>query len=396
MIHKLILFKGDVETLEYFSEQMRETFIELGYQVFVFDYKDQERSLKKLRKFVDKGRTAAVTFNFIGIDDHELFSEKNGELFFDIFDVLCINIMVDHPFYYHPILMQMPKHTIQLCIDRQHLAYVNRFFPQIAHTGFLPLAGTKVWKEGRADIPYEEREMDIVFTGNYASPSNFEKHITRIDEEYEAFYYGIIHELIEYPDTPMDWCMEKHLLRELEDEKTEENLRDAMATMQFIDLYVRMYFRGEAVKALVDAGLKVHVFGAGWDKLSVNNPENLIIGEACSSEECLEHIANAKISLNVMPWFKDGAHDRIFNTMMNGAVALSDGSTYLEEVFADATHLVYYNLASIERLPELAKEILANPEKAKRMIVEGSKKTSREHTWKQRAEAIHAWICEYS
>lgn len=114
MIHKLILFKGDVETLEYFSEQMRETFIELGYQVFVFDYKDPERGLKKLRKFVDKGRTAAVTFNFIGIDDYELFGEKNGELFFDVFDVLCINIMVDHPFYYHPILMQMPKHTIQL------------------------------------------------------------------------------------------------------------------------------------------------------------------------------------------------------------------------------------------------------------------------------------------
>ena len=29
--------------------------------------------------------------------------------------------------------------------------------------------------------------MDVAFTGNYASPSRFEKYITRLGDEYTAF-----------------------------------------------------------------------------------------------------------------------------------------------------------------------------------------------------------------
>lgn len=42
-------------------------------------------------------------------------------------------------------------------------------------------------------------------------------------------------------------------------------------------------------------------------------------------------LADAKVSLNVMPWFKDGAHDRVFNSILNGAVCVTDPSRYLEE-----------------------------------------------------------------
>lgn len=392
MTNKIVLFKGEIETLGYFSEQMIPTLEGLGYRIFMFDLKQPERSLKYLKKFITKDNTAVITFNFIGLDDYELFGDKTGQLLWDVYHVLCINIMVDHPFYYHKILMQMPQRCLQLCIDKGHLTYVNRFFPQIEHTDFLPLAGTQYEDKEFVDIPYEERPMDLVFTGNYALPESFEKHITRLDEEYAAFYWGIINDLIEHPWIPIDECMEKHLLENLEDEKTEENLRDAMEMMTFIDLYIRMYFRGKVIKALVDSGLKVHVFGAGWEELVCEKKENLIIGKACTSKECLEYIAKSKISLNVMPWFKDGAHDRIFNSMMNGSIVLTDGSRYIHELYQDKKHLYYYDLANIEELPTIARQILGNTKEAMGIAREAYEKTKENHTWKSRAEVIHSMM----
>lgn len=395
MIDKLVLFKGNIETLGYFSEQMKPVFEELGYKIFMYDFLEPENSMRYLKKFISKGRTALVTFNFIGLDDYELFQEKNGQLVWDNYDVLCINIMVDHPFYYHPILDKMPRRSLQLCIDKEHLQYVNRFFPALEHTGFLPLAGTTYHEdEYFIPVPYEERKMDIVFTGNYTPPSTFEKHITRINEEYTKFYYAIINDLLEHPWTSIDECMERHLLEELEDDKTDENIKDSMSAMIFIDLYVRMYFRGEVVKQLVNHGYKVHVVGAGWEKLECEQPQNLIMRKECNSADCLEYIANAKISLNVMPWFKDGAHDRVFNTMMNQAIVLTDPSKYLKEQFEDEQELYYYQLDQLEKLPEIVERILSNPEHTKQVIENGYKKTKQYHTWKQRAEEIHRWIVE--
>lgn len=82
-------------------------------------------------------------------------------------------------------------------------------------------------------------------------------------------------------------------------------------------------------KVLVDAGIQVDVFGKGWDELTCGHPENMILHPQITSEECLKAIAASKISLNVMPWFKDGAHDRVFNSILNGTVSVTDTSKYL-------------------------------------------------------------------
>ncbi|MEI3201212.1 MAG: hypothetical protein V8S21_04415 [Lachnospira eligens] len=58
-------------------------------------------------------------------------------------------------------------------------------------------------------------------------------------------------------------------------------------------------------------------------------------------------ISQAKISLNVMPWFKKGAHDRVFNTMLNGGVALTDTSLFYENTFADGENVLFYSLEDL-------------------------------------------------
>ena len=75
---------------------------------------------------------------------------------------------------------------------------------------------------------------------------------------------GIIQDFIEHPHMEMTEGIVKHLRNEVED-ITEEGIKENLPNMIMIDLYVRHYFRGEVVKTLVDAGLKVACFGAGWD-----------------------------------------------------------------------------------------------------------------------------------
>lgn len=390
MIKKIILFTKGIETLWFFSEQMGKTFELLGYEVFYFDQCKEYRSLSDLIWFCEPGVTAAVSFNFDGCAGEEYFIDSEGISFFDVRDVLFINIVVDHPFYYHKFLPYLPKKYIQISIDREHEAYLERFFPEMRRGPFMPLGGTSLWENGK--FPgYDDRKYDIVFTGNYNPPSIFHEAIHRHGDEYAEFYYDIIHDLIRHPWRSMDAVIMEHLNRDVED-IDEKGLKETMPNMIFIDLYVRHYFRGEVVKTLVDHGFRVHCFGAGWDQLDCRHPENIINGNVLDSLGCLQQISRSRLSLNVMPWFKDGAHDRVFNSMLNGAVSLSDSSRYMDEILEDGKHFVRYDLAKLEELPEKAEQILSDKEKWEYLVGQGYRMANRGHTWAHRARFIHSEI----
>lgn len=390
LIKKIILFTKGIETLWFFSEQMGKTFELLGYEVFYFDQCKEYRSLSDLIWFCEPGVTAAISFNFDGCSGEDYFIDSDGVSFFDAREVLFLNIVVDHPFYYHKFLPYLPKNYTQISIDREHEAYLKRFFPGIRRGPFMPLAGTGLWEKKK--IPgWEDREYDIVFTGNYNPPSIFEEAINRHGPEYAAFYYDIINDLKEHPWKSMDAAIMEHLTRDVED-ISEEGIKAVTPNMIFIDLYVRHYFRAEVVKTLVDSGLKVHCFGSGWKELPCRHPENIINGNVLDSLGCLQQISRAKISLNVMPWFKDGAHDRIFNSMLNGAVCASDGSKYLDEILTDGKDYIRYDLAELEKLPGKVREVLENREKWEHIVKNGYGRAVRGHTWADRARFLHSEI----
>ena len=93
-----------------------------------------------------------------------------------------------------------------------------------------------------------------------------------------------------------------------------------------------------------------------------------------------------------MPWFKDGAHDRIFNSMLNGAVCLSDGSRYLDEILHDGKDYRLYDLAHLEKLPDMVHDILSNRVKWEQMQKNAYTLASKKHTWADRARSIHQEI----
>lgn len=394
----IIMFKGGVETLEYFSMEMARTFEENGFKIYWFDLIFEQESAKKLKSFIEQNaikdgkafNICAFTFNFAGIAGEEgLFDDTN---FWNEMDIFVYNMVVDHPFYYHKYAKYIPKKYKQISIDRNHEIYLRRFFPHI-NSFFMPLGGTGLYERKTVGIEkqmlsYNERPIDIIFTGNYTRPETFDKFLVGIDKDYREFYYSLVDEVYNNPDTLIEDLLERRLKQEIDEPISDIQLRECMPNLAFVDLSVRFYYRADVIRTLVDSGRKVYIVGAGWDKLECKHPENIIMYGSGYSQDCLDKIAQSKLSVNVMPWFKDGAHDRIFNSMLNGAVSVSDDSTYLRQVFNDREDICFYSLKNVNEVVDIVQELLDNPSLMKDIASVAYDKCIKMHTWKQRTLTI--------
>ena len=86
---KCILFKGEIETLEYFSLELAKTFTEHGISIFVFDFLDEENSFIKLKEFCKDSSPTMITFNFTGIRGDDIFYDEEDNLFWNTHNIPC-------------------------------------------------------------------------------------------------------------------------------------------------------------------------------------------------------------------------------------------------------------------------------------------------------------------
>jgi hypothetical protein len=417
----LIMFKGGVETQEFFSLVLAKTFDEMGYVIFFYNLMRDDESFRQLQAFVRDVRAAggslcAFTFNFGGLSgERHLYSAHGTEaalgsvekatsgneglgeygIYWDVENIPVLNMVLDHPFYYHKNLEHMlPRRYRQISIDRNHEAYMRRFFPKVELAGFLPLAGTRL-EVGEPLPDVRNRPMDVVMTGNYTRPETFDRYIAHLDREYIEFYHAILDRQLANPSKTLEEVAEPMLREtiEMDGELTDDDLRECYGNMIFIDLWARFYYRGRAVAALADAGFKVHTFGEGWDVLECGHPENVITHGGRNSRQCLEAIAQSKLSLNVMPWFKDGAHDRIFNTMLNESVCVTDGSRYIDGIMTDGREACVYTLEGLrdgtpDKLVSDVAHLLESPSRLLDMSHSGLLLAQGAHTWRHRAHVL--------
>lgn len=390
----LVLFSGGVETQEFFALELAKAWDEMGYTIFFYNLMREEESYNGLEHFVqdmqaENRRIVMFSFNFNGLAGEKYLYRDDGSIFWEEKDILCINMVLDHPFYYHRYIANLPAKYIQISIDKNHERYMQRFFPDIALGGFVPLAGTHL-ETGEEMIPLARRPMDIIMTGNYTKPQSFDKYIAHLDREYIDFYHSILDTQLANPCSTLEEIAEPMLREALTEdgELSDDDIKSCYANMIFIDLWTRFEFRGRAVAAIADAGVRIHTFGEGWDELSCRCPENIICHGGCSSQQCLEAIAQSKLSLNVMPWFKDGAHDRVFNTMLNGAVCVSDDSKYLREILTDGSDAAFYSLEDMDGLACTIRRLLSDEDEMNIISKNGFETASSGHTWAHRAKSI--------
>ena len=166
----IIYFVGVYDTLDLFTQELKNAFEEMGYGSFVYDaVREAESKEALIGRLDDAARAkkagepeqetfACVTFNNLG---YNLSLSDRGNLW-EVYGIPYINILMDHPFHYEKPLRLAPKTAAVLCTDRGHVAYLRRYFKNILRTDFLPHAGVGL---GGRRKPLSDRSIDVLYAG---------------------------------------------------------------------------------------------------------------------------------------------------------------------------------------------------------------------------------------
>lgn len=403
MTKNLLFIQGIYDTIDLFITAFADAFRRLGCICHVIDIRDTDSAMLRLKKLIEEtGIDGVVTFNNIGYD----LSFLEGKNIWEEKQIPYFNILMDHPFHYANPLVHAPETSVVFCTDRNHTAFLKRFYPHLKRVDFMPHAGMEadisqyagagtchLCLEGNAYHPsIEERPIEVLYAGGLSKYAA-EGLVPDLGEitEFDAFALTeeVLSDLIRHPYKTTEAAIEEYLLSiGLQCEDGE--LNHWITELRFIDSYATSFYREQAVRCLVENGIKVTVFGGGWDRCSWAEHPNFIYGGKILAPQVLELMNHSKIVLNTMTWYKNGIHDRIINGMLAKSLVVTDESDYLKETFGDdGQKALVFSLPEMQKLPEMTSALLQKPEYMEEIAETGYRYAKKHHTFKQRAEYIY-------
>lgn len=371
----IVITETMYDILNYFLEQYIATYRILGHVVYELPMREEAMN-DELEAFARLGVDFIVSFN----NSYSAF-RVNGMMLYQAIGCKVFNILVDNPVYYtlKAIHTFQDENVCEIVIDKLHLKYLEES-TRIGTTNiFMPHGGVPLDFEIK---PLKDRNIDVLYVGS-----------TKCNDKQESdLINACVTALIDNPNKdPREVISEVFGMQpEFVDGYTEEEI-DLAETKEWDAVG---YYRVKAVQMLVEAGIKVHVHGPGWDLVPFADNENLIRGPLLNSKECIEYMYDTKIVLNSMPWFKDGTHERVFNGMLAGAINITDSSKWFQENLENGKELFMFDLSNMTELVTMAEKIISNPDKYQDMADKGRNKAIALHTWSHRAMEIIDVYCK--
>lgn len=375
----LLTGSGIYGVLGTYMEAFEREFLKLGYNTLVVDVEKPDY-LEQYQRAVEHYPIYAVV-DCQGVwDEMECHSDVPE-------DAVKLHYFCDHPLYHYERLARTGTDEVIVNIDREHVRYLRQYYPELARTAFIPLAG----RGADCIVPYGQREIDVLFTGSYWLP---EKPVWEGECSFaDRLKAGVCRKMLKCSAK----TIEQALREELENMQITVNHHEfagLLSELKDVESYVRQVNRDCVIRTLLRAGIKVSVYGEGWENLQCEGRENLTVlsGNAEVARRALGH---TRIALNVMPGFKAGFQERIAAAMLSGAVAVTDVSEYIQEEFSDGGDIVLYRLEALEELPQKIKALLQNQDEAERISEAGRRKALVLHTWEQRVRQMAQLIEQY-
>lgn len=378
----IVLFNGKIETLAFFSWKIADILSDLSYNIIIHEFYENSNNI--ISRLTDD-ESVLITFNCMGVSGEDEYKKGNISLW-AANNFKIINILVDHPMYYHDQLSHCTTYgtslcdTLIVCIDRFHVDYIRKYYPEIKDVIFMPLAGSSP----DMLIPYSDRKYDVIFTGNFTPCTTFDRYIYGNGPEYAAFYRGIIDDKIAHPSISIETVCEQHILRDIPD-ATARDISFTLHHLIFTDLYVRFYFREKIIRELINNDVNLRLVGKGFEHIKCK--KTLSSTPLMPTDYCIREISASKISLNIMPGFCDGGHDRIFSSMLCNSACASDGSKWLYENFSDNHDICFYDATSDSSCFEVINGLLYN-NTWESIALHGHKKALEYHTWHSRVKLL--------
>ncbi|MDR1687313.1 MAG: glycosyltransferase [Clostridiales bacterium] len=162
-----------------------------------------------------------------------------------------------------------------------------------------------------------------------------------------------------------------------------------IASGMVVDMQVRFEKRYSAVKALLEAGVNLHLFGDDWDLTDAVSYPNCVYYGKIDADTGRKFMESCKILVNTMPsWGMDAGHDRVLSAMIRGALCITDPTDYLREEFAEGEEIVFYDPNNLSSLTEKVNYYLRHEDERLRIAKQGFEKVKKYHTFINRAEEI--------
>ena len=279
---------------------------------------------------------------------------------------LSVNILMDHPYLYltREVKEMNPEKDIAIAIDEDHLKKLKEINPEIK-SYFVPLGGT---------IPShksDKKEFDICFIGNIKNVGMYcpQEAVDLIDLM-AAKNCNVIDVLKEIPDTS-------------------EKRRNVIAADQFY----RDSLRIDSVRRIISSGVKVALCGFGLKQFVKNTePNNVTFFNNFDNFSSEEIICKSKLSLNTLPCFKRGPHDRIYTSFLCDSLPITDSNEYLDKEFENKKNILFFK--DVEEIPDLVKYYVTHDKERISILNEGKEIVKNNDTWGHRAKKIMEIINE--
>jgi len=284
--------------------------------------------------------------------------------------------LVDHPLYHMDRLKLPTTQATIACVDQDHVHFVD----QTEAAGsplFLPHGGEVSREKGD-----EDRPIDLLFTGTGVDPETVKARWTDVDELTLSFVNEAIEAALGSNPIAVHDLLESLIVAK----QLSIGFDHQLVLMREIETYLRAHQRLEILKELDQSNRPVDIFGDGWKFAEFQNHR---VHPAVNYQQNLRLMASSKIVINASLMFPSGAHERVFSSMANGAVCLTNHTPYLEENFQANESILFYNWLDRSQISETITALLCEPIKLKSIAENGRDGTLKNHLWTQRARVIH-------
>lgn len=359
---------------------------ELGHELLIFGHEDIDRSSAAEQQALYRALTQQPCDAVLDLCcwAHCLSLSKvwdgssTGEPIFDSLDMDYVGLLFDHP-WFQPLPAVHSARLYASIPDRSNAAQLALVYPQVKlrGTAFAPPA-----IDDRNDRSGEgaERDIELLYIGNLHHDA-----LARLwrDAPNAALYDDTADLALAEPELPLHLVLERVLAARGEP----LDAAIALEILRPVEYFRRTRFRLDAVRAAAASGVPMLVIGNGWEQAGL--PSNVTLGPFVDYRALLGYAARARICLDAST-YPQGANDRVFNYMLNGAVCFTNARGYLGEVYGAGDGLQFYSMKEPEALASAIRGLLAAPARLRDDAIRARELTLGTQTWRHRVEAILA------
>lgn len=363
----------------YFGDSLGNALVKAGHEVEYF--KVDEDDLDSLEKYIGKSYDAMIDFN----SDLPRALMDDDSYFLDHVDAPFYDVILDHPLYHHDTLKNTLKNFHVVCLDAKHKDYIEKYYHHIKSVTVSPMTGELAFGQDSIDWDnWKQRPYDIIFSGTYTDPVRIETAIRKMPDLIVENVFTLIDMMKADSTLTIEDAVDKLASNEIYDYI---NLDKPLHTQTFYlaDTYIRCLNRKKLAQALDKCQHNFHLFGGLWEELNLKHAE---IHREIPFNLTFTVFAKSKISVNIMPNFKAGSHDRVFSGQLNGAIALTDPTTLLLSEYENNKNILFYSLDDIDAVTEQVDYALSNPTNLKKIAQAGYDIASQNHTWDNIAKIL--------